>query len=106
MLTRDDIKKILDLKERGFSIRRAALQLGLNSKTVRKYWGEEFQSMEDNAYFKWSRCPKCRAYFPAPKFLKNFLCPTCDKPLQWKKIWYKPTEDFRGPNEVKKVSQK
>jgi len=88
MLTRDDIKKILLLKERGYSIRKAALELRLNSKTVRKYWGENFQSKEDNLYFAWVRCPSCGAYFPAPKFLKKFLCPTCGRPFYWKKIWY------------------
>ena len=106
MLTRDDTKKIHLLKGRGYSIRRAALKLGLNPKTVRKYWGEDFQSMEDNLYFAWVRCPRCGAYFPAPKFLKKFLCPTCDKRFYWKKIWYKPMEDVQNHKEVKKVSQK
>ncbi len=68
MLTKIDVENIRSLKEKGYSRRRTARELGLNPKTVGHHWGESAKSRRLEDYFSWARC-ECGIEYPRPKFL-------------------------------------
>jgi hypothetical protein len=88
MLTKIDIKNIQELKKKGYSRRRTARELGLNPKTVARYWGESVRSHRFEDYFSWSSCNTCGVEYPCPKFLPTWQCPGCKKQVSWKDCWY------------------
>jgi predicted RNA-binding Zn-ribbon protein involved in translation (DUF1610 family) len=98
MLTRIDIENIRSLKEKGYSRRRTARELGLNPKTVGRYWPESVKSHKLEDYFYWDRCDSCGIEYPHPKFLASWLCPGCRKETSWIKCWYSSSSRSRqGP---------
>jgi hypothetical protein len=56
MLTKIDIENIRSLKEKGYSRRRAGVELGFNPKTISRYWGESPKSRRLEDFFSWGRC--------------------------------------------------
>ena len=90
MLTADDVKKIQDLKERGYSRAKVAKALGFSRGTVTKYWGGRGDrvSLTDlkrrfDECFKWGTCPKCGLMYWMPKFLPSAACPGCKRGWSW-----------------------
>ena len=88
MLTKIDIENIRSLKEKGYSRRRTARELGFNPKTVGRYWGDSPKSRRLDNNFSWDRCDKCGIEYPRPKFLPTWQCPKCKKQTSWNGCWY------------------
>ncbi len=92
MLTADDVKKIQDLKERGYSRAKVAKALGFSRGTVTKYWGGrgdrvslgDLQRRFDEC-FLWGPCRKCGLMYWKPKFLPSAACPGCKTGWSWVK---------------------
>ncbi len=89
MLTKVDIENIQSLKKKGYSRRRTAAELGLNSKTVARYWGNPVLSYRLEDYFSWTRCIGCGTEYPRPKFLPSWECPGCRMPVSWNGCCYR-----------------
>jgi hypothetical protein len=91
MLTKIDVENIRSLKEKGYSRRRTARELGLNPKTVGRYWPESVKSHRLEDYFFWQCCDACGIEYPHPKFLPIWHCPGCRKQVSSVKCWYPPS---------------
>lgn len=88
MLTKIEVENIQSFKQKGYSRRRTAREMGINPKTVAHYWGESVRSRRLEDYFSWLRCDACGVEYPAPKFFPTFQCPGCKKQRSWTKCWY------------------
>jgi hypothetical protein len=95
MLTKIDIENIRSLKEKGYSRRRVAIELGFNPKTIGRYWGESAISRRLEDYFSWGCCDSCGIEYPKPKFLATWHCPGCRKQVSWVESWYLPSNHAR-----------
>ncbi len=96
MLTDDEVKKIQELKERGYAKARVAKTLGVSRGTVSKYWGERGEHLSLAALkkrfdecFRWAACPFCKLMYWAPKFLPGWQCPGCKRSYSWPEPHFK-----------------
>lgn len=88
MITQDDIKKIQDLRARGYSQSKIAQKLNISRATVARHWGNKKLVLDD--LFLVSACPKCGAVYPKPKFMPKWECAFCKEKFEWKKHWFTP----------------
>ncbi len=88
MLTKEQVQNIWDFRKKGYSRLRTAKEMGINPKTVARYWEGTLKSSRLEDYFHWARCPACGVESPLPKFLPSWLCPGCSVERSWKGCWY------------------
>ena len=88
MITKDDIKKIQELRARGYSQSKIAQKLNISRATVARHWGHKKLTLDD--LFLVSACSICQTVSPKPKFQHSFRCPYCKKGFSWRTPWFKP----------------
>ena len=94
MITKDDVAKIQELKKRGYSQDKVALELKISRSTVARNWGGKRHTFRD--LFLLGPCVRCGTVYPKPKFLIQWKCPYCEDDVYWKKPWFSPPERSEG----------
>jgi predicted DNA-binding protein (UPF0251 family) len=86
MITKDEIKKIRELKARGYSQEKVAKEMKISRSTVQRHWRGRKLKLED--LFIYAKCVHCKSPYPHPKFLSGWECPACRKPYTWYVPWF------------------
>jgi len=93
MITQNDIEKIRELKEKGYSQQKVANELKLSRSTVARHWSNtKTLELTLNDLFAVAKCSGCETIYPTPRFLPEWKCPYCKAEFYWKEPQFKPKE--------------